>query len=290
MLFVKKRLQYSSRADALFYLVALGDVHRGHRFMDEDLFNAYLDWIAETPNCLVVGMGDYAECMEASDPRLDYNQVDRDYMSPDRQYRQVTSDFSRIKDKLLVLLDGNHDYGFWRRHNHNYVDDLAYALKVPYAGISAYIRLSFERKPEGKEKPEISVFNLYAHHGWTAARTDSYKVKVIQDLNRIFPHLNAYFMGHVHRLGEGLPLTTLYVDQGGNVRDWTERYFFTGSFIKAYDPGVGSYVESRALPPTELGAAILEVKPNRVDRGRDKFRPPFTIRFNTLSHVNHQKA
>lgn len=288
MKFIKHDIEYESREDSTWFLVGLGDIHRGHIFMNEDLFYRHLDWIEETPNCRVVCMGDYGDCINAKDPRHDYNVLDWQYATPDKQYMKTTADLERIKDKIIVMLDGNHDYGFWRRHNHNFVDRMAYDLGVPYAGVSSYVRLRFIRQA-GKSK-ERRPFNIYAHHGWTGARTDAYKVKIIQDLSNIFPMLNLYMMGHVHRLGEALPTTKLYVDNRGNIREWVEKYVFTGSYLKGYEKGVGSYIEARGYKPTGLGSPIIEIRPNRTDKGyKDKRKPPFSIRLNTLDFL-HQKS
>jgi len=283
MKFIRHDLEFESREESTWVLVGLGDIHRGHIFLDEDLFYRHLNFIEETPNCRVIMMGDYGDCINAKDPRHDYNVLDFQYATPDKQYAKVTEDLERIKDKIVVMLDGNHDYGFWRRHNHNFVSRMAYDLGVPYAGVSAYVRLRFLRGSKSK-KHKTQIFNIYAHHGWTAARTDAYKVKVIQDLSTIFPMLNLYLMGHVHRRGEALPTTKLFVDRGGNIREWIEKYVFTGSYIKGYEKGVGSYVEARAYRPTDLGSPIIEIRPNRIDGG-DKRKPPFSIRVNTLDFM-----
>jgi len=284
MRYIKCDLEYESREDATWTFVGLGDIHRGNAFLDEDLLYRVIDFVEERPRTKVICMGDYGDCINAKDPRHDYNVLDFQYATPDKQYEKVTEDLERIKDKIVVMLDGNHDYGFWRRHNHNFVSRMAYDLGVPYAGVSAYLRFRFVRKT-GKTRSK-RVFNIYAHHGWTAARTDSYKVKVIQDLSQIFPMLHLYLMGHVHRLGEALPTVKLWVDNRGHIREWIERYVFTGSYIKGYEKGVGSYVEARAYRPTALGAPIIEVKPNRIDSNvRDKKKPPFSIRVNTLDFL-----
>lgn len=282
---IKKELPYESRSDSTWYLVPLGDIHLGHRNFDEDRFYKTLEWVKNEPHAVVLGMGDYADCINAKDKRHDYNSIDMRYISPDKQYEQITRDFMEIKPKIVGLLDGNHDYSFWQRHNHNYVDAMAKALDTEYAGISAYVRLNL-RRITSNEKSPVQALNIYAHHGWTGARTDGYKVKTIQDLASIFPGLHCYLMGHVHQIGEAPPVVSLYVDQNSNIREWTQRYVFTGSYIKGYEEGVGSYVEARGYRPTSLGSPIIEIKPNRIDGGTaDKMQPPFNIRVSTLDNI-----
>lgn len=248
--------------------------------MDEKSFYKTLDWIQEN-ECFVILMGDYGECINAKDPRHDYNALDSDYATPDKQYRKTLEDLEPIKDKVLFMLDGNHESSFWRRHNHNYTAWVAHDLGVPYLGISGYLLFKFWRKT-GKGYSRRTL-EAYAHHGYAGGRTAGYQVKVIHDMKKVFPSAHMYLMGHNHQLGEALPRTYLYVDKRTEqIRAFTQHFFFTGSYIKGHEKGRGSYVEARAYPPTMIGSPVIEVQPNRVDKGYDKRKPPFSIRYTTL--------
>jgi len=273
---IRKDYNYDSREDDTVTIVGLGDIHRGNPWLDEKRFYRTLDWIEEH-NCYVILMGDYGECINSKDPRHDYNAIDWEYSTPDKQYKQTRDDLERIKDKCIMMLEGNHESNFWRRHNHNYTEWLATDLGIPYPGISGYVLFRFKRKA-GKSY-DSRIFRIYAHHGWAGGRTDGYKVKVIQDLTNIFDDANAYMMGHTHRLGEVFPTTRLYIDnRTASIRERHQKYFYTGSYIKGHEKGRGSYVEARAYPPTQLGSLFMEVRPQRVDTGRDKSKPKFDIR------------
>jgi len=135
-------------------LVALGDLHVGHRNVDYDLLERVIDTIKDMPDCLWIGMGDWADCIVFRDKRFDLNAVDPTCMTPDRQYRRVKELLEPIKDKCIGLLDGNHDYLFWRRYQHNYVDSLAYQLGVPYLTMDA----SSSANPANTLKRDNSTF------------------------------------------------------------------------------------------------------------------------------------
>lgn len=272
---IKVDYDYESREDSVVRFVGLGDIHRGNPWLQEKPFYKMLEWIEENP-CYVILMGDYGEAINAKDPRHDYNAIDWKYATPDKQYRQTLMDLEPIKDKIVCMLDGNHDYNYWRRHNHNYVDWIATDLGVPYVGVSGYVLFRFRRK-SGKAR-SAQTLKIYAHHGWSGGRTDAYKVKVIHDLKNIFNDPHLFLMGHCHRLGEVFPTTYLYVSNRGYIREYTQKYFYTGSYLKGYAEGVGSYVEARAYSPTQIGSPIIEVKPNRTDGGRATNVPPFNIR------------
>jgi len=272
--------EYDSRSELPVRFVCIGDIHRGNPWMDEDKLYKTIDWVAEN-DCYVILMGDYGECINAKDPRHDYNALDGKYPTPDKQYRKTLDDLEPIKDKIMFMLEGNHESNFWKRHNHNYTAWMAHDLGVPYTGISAYLLFKFIRQT-GKSKAG-NIFEAYAHHGWAGGRSAGYQVKVIHDLKNIFPGAHMYLMGHNHQLGEALPRTHLYVDtKTEQIREYTQHFFFTGSYIKGHEKGIGSYVEARAYPPTMIGSPVIEVMPNRVDGNRDKRKPPFSIRYTTL--------
>lgn len=231
-------------------------------------------------------MGDYAEAFHLTDDRLDLKQMD--VVSTDEQYENVSKLLFPIREKIVCLLAGNHDYRLYMRSGHDYCEWLGKELDVPYCGYDAYVRFHFSRVNAGKDSLHRTAFNLYAHHGWSSARTDGAVVKSIQDMHNIFPGCHLYLMGHTHRLGEALPKTWLYVNNGGKVQEFMERFVFTGSYYKGYEIGEGSsYVESRGLPPTSLGSPIVEVKVNRSDGHHySSQKPPFNLRVSNVGFEN----
>ncbi len=269
---------FESHGDAEAELIPFGDIHFGHANCDLDLMQKTRDYIQSDPRRLWLGMGDYCDAITAKDKRFDPHSVDQNYPTPDVQYRAIKDLFYPIRGQCLGLLDGNHDYSHWLFHNHNYVDQLAYELDVKYLTIDAYIRLVFQRN-SGKQ-PKQNQFNIYAHHGYTSARTSGAKVNRIQDLAQIFPNMNLYLMGHVHLSREAPPQTQLYADQKMNIIHHEERFVFTGSYLRGFMPGAASYVEARGYTPTSLGSPVIKIQVN------DKAAPPkspFTI---TLGEVS----
>jgi len=277
--------EYKSREDATVKFIPIGDIHRGNPWMHEESLYNTIKYVKNN-DCYVILMGDYGECINSKDPRHDYNALEGKYNTPDKQYRKILEDLSPIKDKVICMLEGNHESNFWRRHNHNYTEWLATDMNVEYPGISAYIRFKFKRKT-GEKRFSTNIFDIYAHHGWAGGRSAGYQVQTIHSLKTIFPQAHMYLMGHNHQLGEALPRTHLYVDKRTNkIREQSQYFFFTGSYIKGHEQGLGSYVEARAYPPTMIGSPIIEVKPNRVDGGQDSRKPQFSVRYNSIDWEN----
>lgn len=283
--------RYESREDELLQPVPIGDVHRGSRGMDEKLFYQTLDYVKEHELPLIL-MGDYGEFISKDDRRHDYAGISFDMLTPDKQYRKIREDFMDVKDQIVCVLAGNHEYSYWMHNDIDWANWLAAELGVPYCPDFAYIRVKFHR--DIGKRGERHDLNILAHHGWTNARTDGYKIKVIHDMKSVFPDCHMYLMGHVHKLGEALPTSHLWVDRVNRIREFTQRYFFTGSFVKNYETGderdesifpFSNYAARKGYSPTMLGSPLINVKPNRTERIKNKSKTPFMIKYETLEWV-----
>lgn len=282
--------EFSSRSDMVIPIIPIGDIHRGSAGLIEKLLYKAIDKAKEL-NAIVIGMGDYGECITRSDARQDLSSFDYRYLTPDKQYEQSSIDLEPIKNQIIGILQGNHEQKAWMVHDHNYGDWLAKELSIPFCPDFLYARIIFKRNC--KDDAASRAFNLLAHHGYTNARTDGYKIKVIQDMANIVAGQNSphvFLMGHVHKLGEALPTNYLWVDNNMKTREFIQHFYFTGSYVKNYEPEQGtvmmgkytSYAAQKGYPPTMVGCPIIWVKPNRVDADHLSTRPPFSVRYSTL--------
>ena len=284
---ITEKYEYNSREDSTIKIVPLGDIHVGSKGFVEEEFLKILDWIQEN-DCYVILMGDYGEFITKNDRRHDYHQADRKMYSPDKQFRYIRDALLPIKDKVLCVLAGNHEYSHWMYQSTDYGNWLALELGKKYCPDVAYIRIKMHRKTGAKATQRRNL-NLLATHGYTGARTDAYKVKVIQDMKNIIPSCHGYLMGHVHRLGEALPTTHLWVDNREKIRDFNQYYYFTGSYVKSYDVEKGyveeevftNYAARKGYAPTTIGSPIISAKPNRGESRLAK-TTPFSMKYETL--------
>jgi len=246
-------LKYIVKGDTL-ELGAFGDLHWGHINCDKDMILNVVKYLKKN-KCYWLGGGDYGDAIIPSDYRFDYRSIDPEYNTPQKQYAKMEELFKPISDKCLGLLDGNHDVLHWKKHAHNYVEELASRINVPYLTIDSYIRFYF--------KKFNTAFNLYAHHGWTGARTKGGKISRLYDLEAIFPMCNLYLMFHIHDLGIVDKKANLYIEEtkdGLEIRDQISYFMFGGSYLRGYVADRISYVEEKTYRPTVLGAPILTIK------------------------------
>ena len=238
-------------------IVPFGDLHFGHRNCDLKMVKNVIKFIDKN-KCYWVGGGDYGDAIIPDDRRFDYRTINEEYKTPQLQYNKIEELFKPIAKKCLGLLDGNHDILHWKQHAHNYVEELANRLGVPYLTIDAYLRFYFPKYDTN--------FNLYTHHGWTGARTKGGKIARIYDLEQIFPMCNMYLMFHIHDLGIVDKKANLFVDDNLDVCDKTSLYVLGGSFLRGYVKDQVSYVEERTYRPTVLGSPVIKLIPRKGKR------------------------
>jgi len=280
---ITEKYEYESREDSTIKIVPLGDIHIGSKGFVESQLRKMLEWIQEN-DCYVVLMGDYGEFISRNDRRYDHRQFDAKLYSPDKQYRFIKELLVPIKDKILCVLAGNHEYSHWMHQSTDYGNWLAIELEKPYCPDFAFLRFKFSRKKTARRNLDI-----LATHGYTGARTDAYKVKIIQDMRKIVPACHGYLMGHVHRLGEALPTTYLWVDSRQKIGDFNQYYYFTGSYVKAYDIERGykeeeaftNYAARKGYAPTTIGSPIISAKPNRTEAKYTR-TSPFSLKYETM--------
>jgi len=235
-------------------LVGFGDLHFGHKNCDKQMINNVVNYVKKN-KCYWLGGGDYGDAIIPTDRRFDYRSLDEQYKTPQQQYNYIEQLFTPITKKCLGLLDGNHDIIHWKKHAHNYVEELAYRLGVPYLTISSYLRFTF---PKYK-----ADFDVYTHHGWTGARTKGGKINRIYDLGAVFPMADLYLMFHLHDIGIADKQAKLYVDDQEEIRDKMSWYVFGGGFLRGYVKDQVSYVEERTYRPTVLGSPVITIKPRK---------------------------
>jgi hypothetical protein len=251
---LKKNIICNSKAD-IFEIVFIGDIHVGHRNAELKIFKNVLNYVQDHENTFWIGMGDYADAIVPRDEkRFDYDAVDRRFLTPEEQYNFIYDSFKPIADKCLVLLTGNHDDMLREKYYHDWVDELAYRLNIPYGSLDTYLRLIFV------SNKSCRTINFYIHHGYFTGRTKSGQINRVEDMRNIFEDAKVYAMGHVHELA----FTTtqaLYNNRSMKTCENVRYYILTGGFLRGYVGNSFSYIEKRMLRPTRLGSAKISIKP-----------------------------
>ena len=129
-------------------------------------------------------------------------------------------------------------------------------LDAPVLGSIAHISLGLSRGPK-----RVGLA-IVAHHGKAGGKLAGTTINQVADLRTVFTDADIYMMGHDHQRG-AWPQSILHVSPTGHGeprlharRQWLCR---TGSYLRAYAPGMASYAASRLLRPADLGGIELEI-------------------------------
>lgn len=263
MICLTHTIKAKSRSDK-FVLIPLGDTHFGYIGVDEDKFDAIVDYIARTPNVYVLGMGDYSECINMSDIRFDPRFVApwcRDKLDDlvKTQAKYFVKKVWKIRKKIIGLIGGNHEDLIRRRYHQDIMGSICVDLGVPNLSMTTMIRLQFSR-----QKHSTKTVKIYAMHGYGGARTETGSLNKILNKGKEFD-ADIYLMGHDHFFVSTSKIQIAMTQSDPPVAVEHKRIFaVTGSFRLAYpNSSYSDYAEQKGYPPVRTGCHKIVIEPFR---------------------------
>lgn len=240
----------------------VSDAHYGNPLFSQHHFMRTLGFL-EKPNAYTFGNGDLIESTLKTSKGEIYNQVG----SPEDQRDQMIEWLYPYREKILGMVDGNHEDRIWREAGIHIMRDIAKALGVPYRPEGLLHKISFgsgSNRTEGRP----FVFWFYQTHGYGGARTKAAKaVKVERTATWI--HADFYAMSHDHVVNVAPdvyllpdPRTRMEKDSKGKetgfrigrVRAHRKMLIKTNAYLKW-----GGYAEFGGFPPTDMATPLIKL-------------------------------
>ena len=172
-------------------IVPIGDIHVGapEGQCDWKKLVKELNYILETPDTYMIGMGDFMDCAKrmGGGPNIFMSSL-----SPQEQYNLIEKAFKPLADagKILGLHCGNHEEWITRETGMQVVDLLCRSLGVPFLGYACDITLHV-----GKQ-----TYLGYSQHGTSSAKLKHTKLgAAINSTKDIFADFFLY--AHTHQIG-----------------------------------------------------------------------------------------
>ena len=235
-----------------------GDCHLGNASCVEHLVDETLEEIRTDKSALMVGIGDYADCISMYDPRFDAHEVSpghrADYFEKQGHAiaQMLVKKFWPIRNKILFLLRGNHEDKYETLMDQAIMRTVCDKLKSPYGEYCASMVLAFT---DGRKTER---FRLWAHHGAGFASTTGGKINKLKSVFSIHQS-DIYMCGHSHEQMD-LPKVRLY-DKDGHIEQQKMLAVMTGAFLATYRQGQSTYGEKRMYEPVALGAVAVRIRP-----------------------------
>lgn len=268
-----------SRAD-VWQLYPLGDVHLGSRKCDEDGFRATVDQIAAHPRALWLGMGDYAEFINVTDPRFDFGTLAPWVTTRDlcdlaaAQRDRFLSIVAPIAGKCIGLVRGNHEGTIHRKYERDIYAEIVGGVKVAAGmgpderlglGMTGWIVLSFYRSDQRERGTTIT---LSVHHGFTGGRLAGGKALNMQ--RWLWTHdCDLAVFGHSHNTSAQPEAVEAVA--GDKVVRQVRRGAYSGTFLGLTEEGPDTYEEVKGYLPLPLMQPLILLRPGAEEQsGRVK--------------------
>ena len=223
------------------YILPIGDIHIGDKFVNYKLLGDNIEWVKTEPNARVILMGDIFNVATRASKSSPFEQ---DFGLTEQIERGIKL-FEPIKDKILGAISGNHEERIEDFCNFNPLVPLCLALKIPYLKYSAVVSIIVGR----------IAYTAYIHHTTGGGKTPGSKINRVNALRSLVCNCDMYLGGHNHSLGV-MPVTTRVVDTiHKSVITKRQLLIDCGSYLEWED----NYAERMALEPTKLGSPRIRL-------------------------------
>lgn len=222
----------------------LGDVHKGSPNHLGDAWREWLDYLEGTPNCSMLGTGDF------------FNAALKDSVSDAyeeeltvREARKVlTSELGPLAaaEKIDCLSDGNHEARIVRATGDSPVDVVCDVLGVPYVPAAAMVVY----------KVGEVEYEVYFRHGTGSGRPGAQANRL--ERQSLVMAADVYLSGHTHQ--QQVLRGAIFVREGLQVVRRRQVYVSSGSFLSYED-----YAAAAGLPPADVGAPRIRLDGTRKD-------------------------
>ena len=189
---LKMHCHHLSEDFADLRLFVFGDLHVGDALFDEDLFYRCRDWVLEAPNRYCILSGDIMDLALKTSKGNTYRQK----LSPKEQLKWCKTNFAPLKDRILGIVQGNHE-----ERSSRYADDYPLEELADYLGIgdrfeaeSMFLKVTFGKAPNGKR----SAYGIYVQHQAGGGTTRGGKANAMGRLAETMPFADLLISSHTH--------------------------------------------------------------------------------------------
>ena len=243
----------------------LGDIHEGSANHASKPFKRAIQYIVDTPDSYVIGMGDYADCITHRDKRFNPSEIDRSYSIrdlkdlPNIQMNRLAKQLDPIRDKFIAWLYGNHEEAFSKYNSFDPLAKLVYLMgsDAPRLGYTGVLRLGIIRQ-DNRKTPNY-YFDIDLNHGeGGGGRREGYPINIVHDVFR-WTSGDIKVMGHIHQMATDCKKFS-FVDRNLNMKMQKVLYGSNGCFMYKRKEGTRGYFESKPGPYSGIGMLHLQIK------------------------------
>lgn len=176
-------------------ILPLADLHLGDIHSDGKKINEWLAYIKDTPNCYTILNGDLMNTAIKSSVSDTYLET----LTPMEQLKQCVKLFEPIKEKILLITQGNHEVRITKNDSIDVTELFATQLGIGdrYSPASAMLFISFGRQNSDNHNRPV-LYTIFCNHGSGAGgRLEGGKINRLVQLANIVD-ADCYVHSHTH--------------------------------------------------------------------------------------------
>lgn len=267
-----------------WHLVPIGDQHQKTEAHDADRYKAWLQECRRLQNAYFIFLGDELEFASSSEraalrvAKLHGSTIRDLDLSVLAKCKEFVAQHDWMRGRIVGMIQGNHTWAWMTSDSQRGIREgetstqwIANALGCAWLGWLSYARVNVRGAGRGASRYNVDIC---AAHGKAGGKLVGTPINQVADLRGIFPSCEIYIMGHDHKRG-AWPDSSLYLPTGGGrtcekIKQRRQWFIRSGSWLKAYEPGVGGYVVGRLLRPAELGGVVVDIQAHKRTAAGDR--------------------
>ena len=268
---IKREFFGVSRPDT-FRIVPIGDIHLGAAACNEDRLRAVVRSVAEDETAYWIGMADYCDFINRSDPRFNPGALASwitmahlgDLAAAQRD--RFLGIIEPIASKCLALVEGNHETAITRHYERAIFHEVVCGVKrlggfdddYPLGlGYTGWLLLSFYRRQNKRSAGRQIKFKL--HHGFVGGRLAGAKALNMQRF--LWANdCDIAIMGHSHNTG--MQIEAVETISGSKIIHKKKYGCYSGTFLDSFiDDGPNTYSEVKGYFPMPNTGVEIHLRP-----------------------------
>lgn len=235
----------------MFQLMVLGDMHIGDELCDLDLIKETIDYVKKNKNCYIILNGDLINNALKTSKSDSY----KEQMTIEEEQDVLVELLMPVKDRILIMATGNHEYRTSLIAGINPLKAVAYALGIKDKLVESSYLLNIEFGVAYGIKEQSNKYVVFGIHGGSGGgRRAGATANALQDMSLIRPDMDLYIHSHTHTSVNYNDLVFLYDRKTKKTKEHQRTYYNANAFLK-----YGGYAEQKGYKPADRHPSVLVV-------------------------------
>lgn len=234
-------------------------MHIGDELCDLDLIRETIDYVKKNKDCYVILNGDLINNALKTSKSDSY----KEQMTIEEEQDLLVELLMPIKDKILVMATGNHEYRTSLIAGINPLRAVAYALGIKDKLVDNSYLLNIDFGVAHGMKNLCNKYVVFGIHGGTGGgRRAGATANALQDMALVRPDMDLYIHSHTHTQINYNDMVFLYDRKSKKTKEHQRTFYNANAFLK-----YGGYAEQKGYKPADRQPSVLVVNALRKKDG-----------------------